>query len=179
MNGDSWAEKPDLTKSLVIGQFVAHLQRVVRVGPHVGPEGETTRQGDERAIRHYQLEQAVKQLVLVEGHLTDARTAGSPLCCHCISKHAFALQALAEESAGILTDLAPTFQDLGRWAGEVRGEGDRCQLGDVDLTRLTERARAFRKDLMAALDREGEASAARAVPHLAALPAGAHLGGSP
>ena len=136
-------------------------------------------QGDERQIRLYQLEQAVKQLVLVEGHLTDARTAGSPLCCHCISKHAFALQALAEESAGILPELAPPFRDLGRWAQEVQGEGDRCQLADTDLTRLTERARAFRKDLMAALDREGEAPAARAVPHLAGSPAAAHLGGSP
>lgn len=134
-------------------------------------------QGDERQIRLYQLEQAVKQLTLVEGHLTDARTAGSPLCCHCIGKHAFALQALAEESAGILTDLAPTFQELGRWAQEVQGEGERCQLGDADLTRLTERARAFRKDLMAALDGGGSGPAARAVPHLASPVA--HLGGSP
>lgn len=127
---------------------------------------------DEFGIRHYQLEQLCKKLVLLEGHLANFRpNGGEVICCHCSQKHTFEIESLAEESINIWPELADEMRALAAWAKQHRATFQNCQLDEEVATRLSGEARRFRKGFMTALD--GMAASGSAQPVSSGTVAGA------
>jgi hypothetical protein len=103
----------------------------------------------DRGIAEYQLRELAKQLTLLEGHLRNFQPqAGEQICCHCSEKHAFNIEALAEESLNILPDLAPTLRRLAEWARKNQAFFQACEMDEADANRLLEECRGFRKPIM-------------------------------
>jgi hypothetical protein len=128
---------------------------------------------DETSIRRYQLRELVKKLTLLEGHLANFTSeVGGVLCCHCSAKHAFELEALAEEGVSVLNDLAPQMRALAAWARANEEVFRRCQLEESVVNRLIGEARGFRKALMAALERVPAPAMAQSASSGAATGAG-------
>lgn len=115
-----------------------------------------------QAIREYQLQELCKKLVLLEGHLANFRPdGGETICCHCGQKHAFELQALAEESINIWPELAAEMRALAAWAKQHRRTFQECQLDEAVANQLSGEARGFRKAFMEALERVAVPGAAQ------------------
>lgn len=107
----------------------------------------------EQEIRRYQLRELVKKLTLLEGHLANFAPGGQePICCHCSNKHAFEIEALAEEAVSVVNDLAPLMRDVAAWAKEHAATFERCDMDNALADRLVGEARAFRKQIMAAME---------------------------
>jgi len=108
---------------------------------------------NDQEIRRYQLRELAKKLTLLEGHLANFTAEGrQPICCHCSTKHAFEIEALAEEGVSVLNDLAPLMREVAAWAKEHVATFERCDLDEAVADRLVGEARAFRKQLMAAME---------------------------
>lgn len=126
--------------------FVGHQPAAPSVALKEKPSGPTT----DETIEH-QKREIVKELLLLEGHLTQSCKIGGKAC-DCCTKHPITIEGLAEETAGMSTD--PVFRELSQWAksiGDITTEAASASgKYDEEYPKLAIKAREFRKAIMPA-----------------------------
>lgn len=102
----------------------------------------------EETVR-YQRWEITKELVLLQNHLQQGCKIGGKAC-DCCTKHPMALEALAQETAGMTSD--PVFRELADWTRKIRPitseQASASGKYDEQYHQLAVEARNFRKAIM-------------------------------
>lgn len=98
-------------------------------------------------FREYTVDEAAKQLALLETHLRQFSGDNDTFCLECCGKHLLTIEGLAEEGRGFFPEEPEPWVKLEKWSRNIRKTAAKGNIKGTQAAQWAEECRLKRKEL--------------------------------